>query len=231
MGLTSGTKLGSYEILVPLGAGGMGEVYRARDSKLNRDVALKILPARFTDDAERMARFRREAQVLASLNHPNIGSIYGLEESNNLRVLVLELVEGPALADRISEGAIPLEEALEGSGDLCFLVTKRCNFSFRFRRVCFGRRLERKLTGTSGYFSPQCMQLLGQLRVLSNTLFIERLPGLRNRHHQRNRPASERSNYKLHRVYGLQTLHASRRADEANYLVRQVRRISVAQQL
>jgi eukaryotic-like serine/threonine-protein kinase len=114
MGLTSGTKLGPYEILVPLGAGGMGEVYRARDSKLNRDVALKILPARFTDDAERMARFRREAQVLASLNHPNIGSIYGLEESNNLRVLVLELVEGPTLADRIIESGsgIPLEEAL-----------------------------------------------------------------------------------------------------------------------
>jgi len=95
MGLTSGTKLGTYEILVPLGAGGMGEVYRARDSKLNRDVALKILPARFTDDAERMARFRREAQVLASLNHPNIGSIYGLEEWDNLRILVLELVESP----------------------------------------------------------------------------------------------------------------------------------------
>ena len=112
MRLTSGTKLGSHKILGPLGAGGMGEVYRARDSKLNRDVALKILPAMFTDDAERMARFRREAQVLASLNHPNIGSIYGLEESNNLRVLVLELVEGPTLADRITEGAIPLEEAL-----------------------------------------------------------------------------------------------------------------------
>jgi eukaryotic-like serine/threonine-protein kinase len=112
MGLTSATKLGPYEILVPLGAGGMGEVYRARDSKLNRDVALKILPARFTDDAERMARFRREAQVLASLNHANIGSIYGLEESNNLRVLVLELVEGPTLVDRITEGAIPLEEGL-----------------------------------------------------------------------------------------------------------------------
>src|ERR1043165_7519643 len=112
MGLTSVTKLGTYEIVVPLGAGGMGEVYRARDSKLNRDVALKILPARFTDDAERMARFRREAQVLASLNHPNIGSIYGLEEWDNLRLLVLELVEGPTLADRICEGAIPLEEVL-----------------------------------------------------------------------------------------------------------------------
>src|SRR4029077_18342409 len=112
MGLTSGKNLGPDEILVPLGAGGMGEVYRARDSKLNRDVALKILPAMFTDDAERMTRFRREAQVLASLNHPNIGSIYGLEESNSLRVLVLELVEGPTLADRITGGAIPLEEVL-----------------------------------------------------------------------------------------------------------------------
>jgi Tol biopolymer transport system component/tRNA A-37 threonylcarbamoyl transferase component Bud32 len=111
--LKPGTKLGPYEILAPLGAGGMGEVYRARDSKLNREAALKILPAMFTDDAERMARFRREAQVLASLNHPNIGSIYGLEEWNNLRVLVLELVEGPTLADRITGGAIPLEEALE----------------------------------------------------------------------------------------------------------------------
>ena len=110
--LNPGTKLESYEILGTLGAGGMGEVYRARDSKLNRDVALKILPAIFTDDAERIARFRREARVLASLNHPNIGSIYGLEESNNLRVFVLELVEGPTLADRIAGGAVPLEEAL-----------------------------------------------------------------------------------------------------------------------
>jgi eukaryotic-like serine/threonine-protein kinase len=112
MALAAGTRLGPYEIQSPLGAGGMGEVYRARDSKLNRDVALKILPARFTDDADRMARFRREAQVLASLNHPNIGSIYGLEESNNVRLLVLELVEGPTLADRITEGAVPMEEAL-----------------------------------------------------------------------------------------------------------------------
>src|SRR3979411_840313 len=112
MPLEPGTKLGPYSILAPIGAGGMGEVYRARDSKLNRDVALKILPAMFTDDAERLARFRREAQVLASLNHPNIGSIYGLEEWNNLRVFVLELVEGLTLADRISESAVPMEESL-----------------------------------------------------------------------------------------------------------------------
>ncbi len=102
MGLTPGTKLGSYEILAPLGAGGMGEVYRARDTKLNRDVALKVLPEAFAQNAERMARFQREAQVLASLNHPNIASIYGLEESGGVRALVMELVEGPTLADKIS---------------------------------------------------------------------------------------------------------------------------------
>jgi eukaryotic-like serine/threonine-protein kinase len=116
--LHPGTKIESFEILGPLGAGGMGEVYRARDNKLNRDVALKILPAIFTGDAERMARFRREAQVLASLNHPNIGSIYGLEQANNVLVFVLELVEGPTIADRITEGAVPLEEALAIAGQI-----------------------------------------------------------------------------------------------------------------
>lgn len=105
MPLTSGTKLGPYEILSPLGAGGMGEVYRARDTKLGREVALKVLPAAFAQDADRMARFQREAQVLASLNHPNIASIYGLEDSDGVRALVMELVEGPTLAERISVGA------------------------------------------------------------------------------------------------------------------------------
>src|SRR6266540_4362768 len=112
MTLLSGARLGQYEILAALGAGGMGEVYRARDSKLNRDVALKILPDTFAADAERIARFRREAQVLASLNHPNIGHIYGLEDSTTLPALVLELIEGPTLADRIAQGPIPLDEAL-----------------------------------------------------------------------------------------------------------------------
>jgi len=110
--LVTGTRLGSYEITGPLGSGGMGEVYRARDSKLNRDVALKVLPDLFANDPERLARFQREAQVLASLNHPNIGGIYGLEEADSIRALVLELVEGPTLADRIARGAIPLDEAL-----------------------------------------------------------------------------------------------------------------------
>ncbi|MDD5544671.1 MAG: protein kinase [Acidobacteriia bacterium] len=110
--LTLGTRLGSYSILEQIGVGGMGEVYRARDTKLNRDVAVKVLPHEFSDDAERMARFAREAQVLASLNHPRIASIYGLEETNGIRALVMELVEGPTLAEHIAQGAIPLEEAL-----------------------------------------------------------------------------------------------------------------------
>ena len=112
MSLTPGTRLGPYEILEPIGAGGMGEVYRARDAKLNRDVALKILPDTFATDPDRLARFRREAQVLASLNHPNIGHIYGFEDSGTTHALVLELIEGPTLADRIAAGPIPLAETL-----------------------------------------------------------------------------------------------------------------------
>jgi hypothetical protein len=112
MVLTSGTKLGSYEILLPFGAGGMGEVYRARDCRLGGDVALKVLPRAFAGDAERMARFQREAQVLASLNHPNVAAIYGLEESGDHHALVMELVEGPTLADRLAQGPLPLDEAL-----------------------------------------------------------------------------------------------------------------------
>jgi serine/threonine-protein kinase len=112
MSLSAGSRLGPYEIVSPLGAGGMGEVYRARDTKLNRDIALKILPEPFALDPDRLARFTREAQVLASLNHPNIAAIYGSEESNGVQALVLELVEGPTLADRIAHGPIPLDEAL-----------------------------------------------------------------------------------------------------------------------
>ena len=112
MALSAGRRLGSYEITSALGAGGMGEVYRARDTKLNRAVALKILPEAFTRDPDRLARFTREAQVLASLNHPHIGAIYGFEDSSDTYALVLELVEGDTLADRIARGAIPLNEAL-----------------------------------------------------------------------------------------------------------------------
>jgi Tol biopolymer transport system component len=110
--LTLGRHVGPYEIVAPLGAGAMGEVYRAHDTTLNRDVALKVLPELFGVDADRLARFTREAQVLASLNHPNIATIYGLEESNGTQALVLELVEGPTLADRIARGPLALDEAL-----------------------------------------------------------------------------------------------------------------------
>src|SRR6516164_4455455 len=104
MPLTPGTRLGAYEITGAPGAGGMGAVYRAHDTKLNRDVALKVLLPEVADNPERLARFRREAQILASLNHPNIAHIYGLEESGGVVALVLELVEGPTLADRIATG-------------------------------------------------------------------------------------------------------------------------------
>src|SRR5271156_1724149 len=97
MGLAAGTFLGPYEILAPIGAGGMGEVYRARDTKLDRDVAIKVLPVALAQDPERLARFEREAKVLASLNHPNIAQIYGIEESGSGRALVMELVPGTPL--------------------------------------------------------------------------------------------------------------------------------------
>ena len=107
-----GKTISHYRIIEKIGEGGMGVVYRAKDTKLKREVALKVLPEAFARDAERMARFQREAHVLASLNHPHIASIYGLEEGNGVRGLVMELVEGPTLADRITEGPIPLEEGL-----------------------------------------------------------------------------------------------------------------------
>jgi Tol biopolymer transport system component len=112
MPLSAGSRLGSYEILALIGAGGMGEVYRARDSKLNREVAIKVLPEAFANDSDRMARFEREAQVLASLNHPHIAAIYGLEESDGMRALVMELVEGPTLGERIGGRATALGETL-----------------------------------------------------------------------------------------------------------------------
>jgi serine/threonine-protein kinase len=110
--LGAGTRLGAYEILTLIGQGGMGEVYRATDTKLGRDVALKILPPSFTTDPERVARFRREAQVLASLNHPHIAHIYGLEDANGTQFLVLELVDGESLDARIAHGPIPVDDAL-----------------------------------------------------------------------------------------------------------------------
>ena len=112
MAVIPGTRLGVYEVTAQIGEGGMGQVYRARDTKLNRDVALKILPAAFASDPDRLARFIREAQMLASLNHPNIAAIYGIEESQDVPALVMELVEGEDLSQRIARGAIPPDEVL-----------------------------------------------------------------------------------------------------------------------
>jgi serine/threonine protein kinase len=112
MALTPGARLGPYEILAALGAGGMGEVYRARDTKLDRDVAIKVLPDSFVTDPERLARFEREAKLLAAIDHPNIAHIHGLEESGGARALVMELVEGEDLAQWLVRGPIPPDEAL-----------------------------------------------------------------------------------------------------------------------
>src|ERR1051326_9217168 len=120
MSLTAGAQLGSYEILSLLGRGGMGEVYRARDTKLKREVAIKTLPEEFSRDPERLARFQREAEALAALNHPNIGSIYHLQELNGSRYLILELVQGETLADLLARrGALPVEEGLNIAKQIC----------------------------------------------------------------------------------------------------------------
>src|ERR1700682_5928034 len=113
MALAAGTKLGSYEVLAQIGAGGMGEVYQAHDNKLGRDVAIKVLPEAFAHDPERLSRFQREAKMLASLNHPNIATIHGLEQSGGTSYLVMELVSGETLQERVKrEGPVPVEEAL-----------------------------------------------------------------------------------------------------------------------
>ena len=112
MSLTPGTRVGPYEVTALIGEGGMGKVWRAHHTALKRDDALKVLPDAFASDPDRLARFRREAQVLASLNHPNIAHVYGLEQSDGVQALVMELVEGPTLADRIAQGPIPVDEAL-----------------------------------------------------------------------------------------------------------------------
>jgi serine/threonine protein kinase len=113
MPLSAGTKLGSYEVVAQIGAGGMGEVYQAHDTKLGRDVAIKVLPEAVAHDAERLSRFQREAKMLAALNHPNIATIFGLEQSGGTHYLVMELVPGDTLQQRVQrDGAVPIEEAL-----------------------------------------------------------------------------------------------------------------------
>ncbi|HEX7671509.1 MAG TPA: serine/threonine-protein kinase, partial [Polyangiaceae bacterium] len=112
MTIASGTRLGPYEILAPLGAGGMGEVYRAKDTRVDRTVALKVLPEEFFEDDERRARFEREAKLLASLNHPGVATLFSFEEISGRHVLSMELVEGEDLAQRLGKGPIPVDEAI-----------------------------------------------------------------------------------------------------------------------
>src|SRR5215470_2692005 len=119
MAITIGTQLGYHEIIALLGKGGMGEVYRARDTKLKREVAIKILPDEFARDPDRVLRFQREAEVLASLNHPNIATIYDLQDAGGSRFLVLELVEGDTLADRLQRGPIAVDETLRIAKHIC----------------------------------------------------------------------------------------------------------------
>ena len=125
LSLPVGTRIASYDVQSLLGVGGMGEVYRAHDSKLRRDVALKILPSAFAADTDRLARFKREAQILASLNHPHIAAIYGFEESNGIHALVMELVEGPTLADRIAGGPLGIEESLKIATEIADALERR----------------------------------------------------------------------------------------------------------
>src|SRR5512141_892184 len=113
MAIPAGTRLGPYEVLSPLGAGGMGEVYRARDTKLGREVAVKVLPDAFVSDPERLARLEREARLLASLNHPNIATLFAFENLDGVRFLVMEVVEGQTLGERLSEGPLPVRDALD----------------------------------------------------------------------------------------------------------------------
>src|SRR6202171_3661533 len=113
MSLNAGTRLGSYEVVSQIGAGGMGEVYKARDTKLVRDVAIKVLPANFVNDPERLSRFQREARMLAALNHANIATIYGLEQFDGVTCLVMELVSGETLAERVKAGPLGIEESLK----------------------------------------------------------------------------------------------------------------------
>ena len=142
MALSTGSTLGAYQILAPLGSGGMGEVYRARDTKLGRAVAIKVLPEAFAFDADRVARFEREAKVLASLNHPHIAALYGMELSHGRHFLIMELVEGETLAGRLQRGPLPVEDALK-------IANLSIQLRGRFRPTACGWPIPRKAVSTS----------------------------------------------------------------------------------
>jgi hypothetical protein len=148
--LQSGLRVGSYEVISALGAGGMGEVWRARDTRLGRDVALKVLPDVFASDSERLARFEREAKILATLNHPNIASIYGLEEASGVRALVLELVEGPTLAARIARNRLPVAEALRIAAQIAEALEAAHDEMLTGRRAFTGKTVTETLAAVLG---------------------------------------------------------------------------------
>jgi serine/threonine protein kinase len=155
--LTPGTRLGVYDITAPLGAGGMGEVYRATDTKLKRQVAIKILPPSLAADHDRLARFQREAEVLASLNHSNIAHIHGLEESGGITALVMELVEGEDLSQRIARGAVPIDEALPIAKQIAEALEWRlpAAVAARWQRTLLFQYLQRH---ERGHKSPKAIQ-------------------------------------------------------------------------
>src|SRR5678809_1036383 len=166
MTLEKGSRLGPYEIQSAIGAGGMGEVYRARDTQLGRDVAIKILPSAFTSHPERLARFQREARVLASLNHPHIGAIYGIEDGPcevgpHVHALVLELVEGQTLAELIARGAVPIAEALPIARQIADALDAAHEKGIIHRdlkpspTVTVGGTREGVILGTPAYMSPE----------------------------------------------------------------------------
>ncbi len=148
-----GKTLSHYKVLEKIGQGGMGEVYRAEDTNLSREVAIKVLPEQFTQDPQRLARFEREAKLLASLNHPNIAAIYGFEHSDSMHVLVLELVPGETLAERVARGPLPVEEALEVCRQIAQGVGTKCGEMWgQTTRL---PHFENKETGSqSAHFSP-----------------------------------------------------------------------------
>jgi serine/threonine protein kinase len=164
MAFGPGARLGPYEIQSALGAGGMGEVYKATDTNLKRAVAIKVLPASVAADADRLARFQREAEVLAALNHPHIAAIHGLERSNATTALVMELVDGPTLADRIAEGPVPVDEALP------YMSPEQARGKPVDKRTdiwAFGCVLYEMLTGTRAFAGENSQEIIADiLKVL-----------------------------------------------------------------
>ena len=151
MSLQHGTRIGPYEVTAQIGEGGMGQVYRATDSNLARTVAIKVLPDAFAQDAERVARFEREARTLAALNHPNIAHVYGLERAHHQVALVMELVDGPTLDERITHGVIPVNEALPIARQIAEALE---NAHATSRRSANATPRSKRRTTTPRYFSP-----------------------------------------------------------------------------